>query len=96
MVVNLFKSGSLPTSIYTGIVSRVKGWFPISPENTTEIEITKVYVKIDIMNYFWAMFGIILVYGIFLNLLPTVKNFVESVVSNALDLNVTANLELLS
>ena len=48
------------------------------------------------MNDFWIVFGIILVYGVFPYLLPPVKNFVENVVSNALDLNMTANLELLS
>ena len=42
------------------------------------------------------MFGIILVYGVFVHLLPPVKDFVESVVSNAFDLKLTENLEMLS
>mmetsp|Transcript_52168 Transcript_52168/g.59111 ORF Transcript_52168/g.59111 Transcript_52168/m.59111 type:complete len:139 (-) Transcript_52168:153-569(-) len=96
MAINLFMMGSLPTLICTGIVSGVKGWFPTSPENTTHIEITKAYVESDIVNYFWILFGIVLVFGVFLNLLTPVKNFVESVVSNALNLDMSANLELSS
>jgi len=90
--------GSLPTLICTGIVSGVQGWFPTSlPENATHMEITKAYVESDIVNYFWILlFGIVLVFGVFLNLLPPVKNFVESIVSNALNLDMTANLELSS
>ena len=81
--------GSLPSLICTGIVSGVQGWFPASPD-------TKAYVESDIVNYFWILFGIVLVFGVFLNLLPPVKNFVESIVSDALDLDMTANLELSS
>ena len=99
MAINLFMMGSLPSLICTGIVSGVKGlgWFPTSlPENATHMEFTKAYVESDIVNYFWILFGIVLVFGVFLNLLPPVKNFVESIVSNALDLDMTANLELSS
>ena len=89
--------GLLPTLICIGIVSGVKGWFPKNlPENATHIEITKAYVESDIVNYFWILFGIVLVFGVFLNLLPPARNFVEIVVSNALDLDMTANLEMLS
>jgi len=99
MAINLFMMGSLPSLICIGIKSGVNGWFPVSPpENVTytHMEITKAYVESDIVNYFWILFGIVLVFGVFLNLLPPVKNFVESIVSNALDLDMTANLELSS
>ena len=87
--INLFMMGALPNFICQGIVSGVEGWFPKKPEISTPIQLTKAYVESGITNYFWILFGIVLLFGVFLNLLPPVKNFVENVVSNALDATAT-------
>jgi hypothetical protein len=77
--------GSLPGFICNGITQAVKSWFPVTSNNATDIEITKAYVESDINNYFWILFGIVVVFGIGLNLLLPVKNWVESVIAEALD-----------
>ena len=87
--INLFMIGSLPGFICQGIVSEVEGWFPKNPKNPTHIQLTEAYVESNITNYFWILFGIVLLFGVVLNLLPPVKNFVENVVSNALDATAT-------
>ena len=83
--IQLFMMGSFPGFINNGIVSVVSGWFPVKDESNSPIENTGLYVNSRVGDYFWILVTLVFIFGVGMNLLPPVKNFVERVVDNAID-----------
>merc|ERR1712241_1373013 len=53
--------------------------------NNGIVKTTKAYVDSRIGDYFWILVALALIFGVGVNLLPPVKNFVENTVNNAID-----------
>ena len=83
--INLFMMSSLPGFINNGIVVAVRGWFPVTKNSNSPIENTGLYVNSRVGDYFWILVTLVFIFGVGMNLLPPVKNFVERVVNNAID-----------
>jgi len=82
--VNLFCIGALPNYLCLILYHLCKPWFENS-RGTTSITRIADYVTADVHNYFWLLL-LISVFGVFLNLLPPVRSFVESVEEKAVDM----------
>mmetsp|Transcript_5492 Transcript_5492/g.13866 ORF Transcript_5492/g.13866 Transcript_5492/m.13866 type:complete len:726 (-) Transcript_5492:3153-5330(-) len=82
--VNLFCIGSLPNLICIFLYHACAPWFRNS-RGTTNITRIHDYASAHVDSYFWLLFGIA-VSGVFLNLIPAVKEFVEDVEEKNSDL----------
>ena len=79
--INLFCIGSIPNVICIGLYNACEGWFRNS-RGTTQITHLHDYASANVDKYFLLLFGISL-FGVFLNLLPSVRSFVEDIEDKA-------------
>ena len=82
--VNLFCIGGLPNLICIGLYQACSAWFENSI-GTSSISHLDEYATAKVTRYFWLLFGIC-IFGVWLNLLPQVREFVESIEDKATDL----------
>jgi dipeptide/tripeptide permease len=73
----LFLTGGLSNYICIGLYNGCSAWFPIDSS-------LEAYATSKLDNYLWVLFGIA-IFGIFLNIAPPVKNWVERLVFEALE-----------
>lgn len=83
--INLFMMGSMSGFICNGIQAGASSWFPVYPHKATDLEKTQAYVDSNVNSYYWILFAVVLIFGVGLNLLPPVKNWVERIVVDAQD-----------
>jgi dipeptide/tripeptide permease len=82
--VNLFCIGGLPNVICIGLYHACSSWFQNS-KGTTHITHIEDYATAHVGRYFWVLFGISML-GVVVNLLPSVRAFVESIEERATDM----------
>ena len=82
--INLFCIGGLPNVICIGLYNVCEGWFRNS-HGTTKITHLADYASANVDKYFLLLFGIALI-GVFLNILPGVRAFVEDIEEKAADM----------
>jgi proton-dependent oligopeptide transporter, POT family len=83
--VNIFCVGGIPNLLCIGLYRACRGWFRNSRNGTTNISHLEDYASAHVANYFWVLVGI-LVFGVILNIHPSVKSYVESVEKKAADI----------
>ena len=83
--INLFCIGGIPNVICIGLYNACEGWFRNSTDGTTKITHLSDYATAHVDNYFLLLLGISL-FGVVLNLLPSVRKFVEDIEDKAADL----------
>jgi POT family proton-dependent oligopeptide transporter len=81
--VNLFCVGGLPNVFCIGLYHACKPWFQTST-GTASINHLKAYSEAHVWKYFFVLF-LISLFGVFLNLLPPVRRFVENVEDAAVE-----------
>jgi POT family proton-dependent oligopeptide transporter len=81
---NLFCIGGLPNIISIVLYQACSPWFHNSL-GTNSISHVDEYATAHIGRYFWLLF-VICIFGVWLNLLPQVREFVESIEDKATDL----------
>eukprot|EP00538_Stauroneis_constricta_P006217 CAMPEP_0119559140 /NCGR_PEP_ID=MMETSP1352-20130426/11938_1 /TAXON_ID=265584 /ORGANISM="Stauroneis constricta, Strain CCMP1120" /LENGTH=755 /DNA_ID=CAMNT_0007606731 /DNA_START=74 /DNA_END=2341 /DNA_ORIENTATION=- len=74
--VNLFSYGGIPNVICIGIYNVCAPWFQNSRGTTSIIRIED-YTTAHVVRYFWTLLAIAIV-GVIVNLLPPIRNFVDS------------------
>lgn len=79
--VNLFCVGGLPNVLCLFLYQGCKGWFQNSRGNGS-IHRLEDYVTTSVDKYFFVLFGVALL-GVFINVLPSIKLFVDNVESIA-------------
>jgi proton-dependent oligopeptide transporter, POT family len=82
--VNLFCIGSVPNVICIGLYQACMPWF-MNAHGRTQISHIKDYTTAHVGKYFWLLF-VISVAGVLLNLIPVVREFVESIEERASDM----------
>jgi proton-dependent oligopeptide transporter, POT family len=82
--VNLFCIGGIPNIICVGLYQACHVWFQ-NGRGTANISHVEDYVTSHVSKYFWLLFWISIA-GTLLNMLPPVKDFVESVEEQAIEL----------
>jgi POT family proton-dependent oligopeptide transporter len=82
--INLFCIGGLPNLICIFLYNACEGWFQNS-QGTTKITHLADYSEAHVDKYFLLLLGISL-FGVFLNVLPGVRAFVEDIEDKAADL----------
>ena len=87
----LFFSMGLASLISIGLYNAASGWFPVQSDvsdtntsDSTSMTRTEEYVNAQLDNYLWVLVGIS-IFGIILNLLSPVKNFVERLKIESVD-----------
>lgn len=91
--INLFCIGGLPNVICIALYNLCEGWFRNS-RGTTRITHLDDYASAHVDNYFLLLFGISL-FGVLLNVLPPVREYVEDVESKAADIIKTPKTPML-
>jgi proton-dependent oligopeptide transporter, POT family len=81
---NLFCVGGLPNIISFVLYQACSPWFHNSV-GTNSISHIDEYATAHIARYFWLLLGIC-IFGVWINLLPQVREFVESIEEKATDL----------
>lgn len=81
---NLFCIGGLPNIFCLGLYHACSGWFR-NKHGTTNITLIGDYSEANIKKYFWLLFFIAIL-GVGMNLLPSVKEFVDGVEEQATDM----------
>lgn len=81
---NLFCIGGLPSVICIALYQACIPWFQNS-KGTTSISQLHEYTTAHIYKYFWLLFFISII-GTLINLIPSVRDFVESVEEQATDM----------
>jgi proton-dependent oligopeptide transporter, POT family len=82
--INIFCVGGIPNILCIALYQACEGWFRNS-RGDTNIQHVDDYVTAHVAKYFWVLVGI-LIFGIILNTLTTVRSFVESVEKTAADI----------
>lgn len=82
--INIFCVGGIPNLFCILLYQVCQGWFRNS-RGDTNIQHVEDYVTAHVSKYFWVLVGILL-FGVLLNTLPVVRDFVESVEETAFDL----------
>jgi POT family proton-dependent oligopeptide transporter len=82
--INIFCIGGIPNAICIILYQTCSGWFR-NHRGTTSIQKIEDYTTAHVGNYFWVLVGI-LILGVILNLLPCIREFVDSVERQASDL----------
>lgn len=82
--INLFLGNGLASFVCIGLSQALASWFPVHQSDPSSIQITQDYVDSDLRNYLWVLFGII-IFGVIVNMLPPIKNWVEQLRGDALD-----------
>ena len=78
---NLFMVGGLPNVICIMLYNACRGWF-LNKHGEAHIHKLKDYASAKVVNYFWLV-EIIALLGVVINILPSVKNWVESIEDTA-------------
>jgi len=81
---NLFFIGGLPNVVCIGLYHVCRHWFE-NNQGRAHISTLEDYSEAHVAKYFWLLFGIAL-FGVVINILPPVKNWLESVEEQAADL----------
>eukprot|EP00978_Attheya_sp_CCMP212_P025832 scaffold83948_cov63-Attheya_sp.AAC.8 len=81
--VNLFCVGGIPNFLCIGLYNACEEWFQ-NDNGTTRISRIEDYTEAHVYNYFWVLFGIA-VFGVFVNMLPSVRDWVASIEDQAAD-----------
>jgi len=81
---NLFFIGGLPNVLCIGLYHACQHWFENS-QGRAHISTLEDYTEAHIAKYFWVLFGIALS-GVVINVLPSIKNWLESVEDQAAEL----------
>lgn len=79
--INIFCIGGIPNVLCIALYHIGAQWFTNS-RGTRNISQIEDYVEARVANYFWVLFAIC-IFGVIVNLLPGVKNFVASVEQEA-------------
>lgn len=74
---NLFMVGGLPNVVCIMLYNGCRGWF-LNKHGEAHIHKLKDYASAKVVNYFWLVEAIALM-GVVINILPSVKNWVESI-----------------
>ena len=82
--INIFCVGGIPNLLCVGLYRICLGWFR-NERGDNNIICLDDYVTAHVNKYFWVLVAI-LVFGILLNTLTSIKEFVESVEQQAADL----------
>jgi proton-dependent oligopeptide transporter, POT family len=82
--VNLFCIGGLPSVFCILLYQLCRPWFTNS-NGTTQMSYLSEYATAHVDKYFWLLFSISL-FGVLVNLLPSVRRFVESIEERATDM----------
>ena len=82
--VNLFCVGGIPNVLCIALYQSCSSWF-LNSRGTTSISRIKDYTTANVDKYFWVLFAISLV-GVFVNILPPVRDFVASVEEEATEM----------
>jgi proton-dependent oligopeptide transporter, POT family len=82
--VNLFCIGGLPSVFCIVLYQLCRPWF-MNSEGTTRISYLSQYATAHVDKYFWILF-VISLFGVFVNLLPSVRQYVESIEDRATDM----------
>jgi len=83
--INLFLIGAVPNFICIALYNACGEWFPQGNDATTEATM-EAYKSSQLHNYLWVLVGIS-AFGIFINVLPPVKNWVEGIHRRAIENN---------
>ena len=75
--IQLFLGNGLASFIQIGLSQALASWFPPTPG-------TQAYVDSNINYYLYMLLGIT-IFGVILNIIPAVKNWVERLKDDALD-----------
>jgi proton-dependent oligopeptide transporter, POT family len=81
---NLFCVGGIPSVLCIVLYNACRGWFR-SSRGTTSIHNLEDYATAQVYKYFVVLFGIALL-GIFINILPSIKDFVISTEEQATEM----------
>jgi proton-dependent oligopeptide transporter, POT family len=81
---NLFCIGGLPNIFCIILYNACQPWFKTS-DGTSRISRIEDYTTTRIAYYFWVLFAISMI-GVVVNLLPSIREFVESIEEKATDL----------
>jgi POT family proton-dependent oligopeptide transporter len=82
--INIFCVGGIPNLFCILLYQACEGWFRNS-RGDTNIQHVEDYATAHVSKYFWVLVGILL-FGVFLNTLSVVRDFVDSVEKSAIDL----------
>ena len=74
---NLFMVGGLPNVVCIMLYNGCRGWF-LNKHGEAHIHKLKDYASAKVVNYFWLVEAIALM-GVVINILPSVKKWVESI-----------------
>jgi proton-dependent oligopeptide transporter, POT family len=83
--INIFCVGGLPNLFCIGLYKLCSGWFRNTRDGSTNLTHVGDYVTANIHQYFTVLV-LILIFGIILNVLPSVRDFVDSIEQRATDL----------
>jgi len=83
--VNIFCVGGIPNVLCIMLYQACQGWFRNSRSGDTNIQHIEDYTTAHVSRYFCVLVGI-LVFGIIINLLPSIRDYVDSVEKEAADL----------
>ncbi|GKY96342.1 hypothetical protein MPSEU_000593900 [Mayamaea pseudoterrestris] len=75
--INIFCVGGIPNILCIALVHACKRWFRSSRGNT-DLHLIQDYATAHVGNYFLVLIGILL-FGVFINTLPRVRDFVDKV-----------------
>jgi POT family proton-dependent oligopeptide transporter len=78
---NLFMVGGLPNVVCIMLYNACRGWF-LNKHGEARIHKLHDYASAKVVNYFWLVEAIAL-FGVVINILPSVKNWVESIEETA-------------
>jgi POT family proton-dependent oligopeptide transporter len=81
---NIFCVGGIPNVLCIFLYQACQGWFR-NQKGTSSIQHIEDYSTAHVANYFWVLVMVLLA-GIFVNTLPSVRDFVDSLEKKAADL----------
>ena len=83
--VNIFCVGGIPNALCIFLYQACRGWFRNSTYGDTNIQHIDDYATAHVANYFWVLVGILL-FGVLLNVLPAVRDLVETTEQKAAEI----------
>lgn len=82
---NIFCIGGIPNVICIGLYQLCSKWFINTNDGTSNISHIEDYATAHVYKYFWVLFFISL-FGVIINILPPVRQYVESIENKSIDL----------
>ena len=89
---NIFCVGGLPNFICILLYYACQSWFTNQRDGTTNIQSISDYSTAQVKNYLWVLLVIMLL-GVVVNLLPPVRDYVQSIEEKAADIVRTPGLQ---